>query len=74
MTLFLTPQELESLTGRKLPSAQHRALNKMGIEHRRRPDGRIVVLRSHLESVMGGNVRATTAEEPDWDGLDDAAA
>ncbi len=74
MTLFLTPQELEALTGRKIPSAQHRALNAMGIEHKRRPDGSIVVLRSHLEAVMGGPARQQDIPEPDWEALDDAAA
>ncbi len=46
----------------------------MGIEHKRRPDGSIVVLRSHLEAVMGGPARQQDIPEPDWEALDDAAA
>lgn len=51
--MFLDQEELRELTGREKPSAQARALNFMGIEHKRRPDGSIVVLREHVAAVMG---------------------
>jgi hypothetical protein len=41
--MFLTPADLESLTGYRRPSAQVRALRRMGVEHWVRPDGRPVV-------------------------------
>jgi len=72
--LFLSREELEELTGYKKPSAQARALNSMGIEYRVRPDGAVIVLRSHLEAILGGSTEHTATPEPDWSGLDDAAA
>lgn len=72
--LFLSRQELEALTGYKKPSAQARALAAMGIEHRIRPDGAVIVLRAHIEAILGGNVERTAPPEPDWSSLDDAAA
>lgn len=74
-SLFLSREELEQLTGYKKPSAQARALNAMGIEYRERPDGAVIVLRSHLEAILGGGADPQPAPpEPDWSGLDDAAA
>lgn len=47
--MFLTPDELAELTGKVRGSAQVIALRIMGIEHRVRPDGRVLVLRSHVD-------------------------
>jgi hypothetical protein len=47
--IVLTKEELGELTGKERPSAQVRALGRMGIPHRTRPDGSPVVLRVHLE-------------------------
>lgn len=46
----LTPQELETLTGKRRPSAQSRALDFMGVFYRKRPDGSLAVLASHVEA------------------------
>lgn len=51
--MFLTVEELRELTGRVHLKAQVKALRAMGIEHRQRPDGSIVVLRAHFEQVLG---------------------
>lgn len=51
--MFLTPEELQQLTGRKRRNAQVLVLRFMGIEHRVRPDGSVVVLRAHVEQVLG---------------------
>lgn len=48
MTLCLTPAELESLTGKQRRSAQLRVLQALGIPARVRPDGSLLVLRSHV--------------------------
>jgi hypothetical protein len=72
--VFLTPEELESLTHRVRPSAQICALRRMGIESRQRPDGSVVVLRSAVEIAMGGVVPGRIAKsrvEPNWKALDD---
>jgi hypothetical protein len=41
--MFLTSDQLLELTGYRRPSAQVRALRRMGVEHWIRPDGRPVV-------------------------------
>lgn len=52
--LLLSPAEVAALTGKVRRGAQIRALRGMGIEHKARPDGTVVVLRSHVELVLGG--------------------
>jgi hypothetical protein len=41
--MFLTSDQIFELTGYRRPSAQVRALRRMGVEHWIRPDGRPVV-------------------------------
>lgn len=66
--MFLLPEEIVELTGRKTRSKQREALQQMGIEHRVRPDGTLAVLKSHVESEMGGGSvhQPTAAHEPNW--------
>ncbi len=75
MGLFLTPEELEQLTGRVRKGAQIEALRAMGIMHTIRPDGRPLVLRAHIEAMMGGKTESNEeySVEPDWSALDRAA-
>jgi len=72
--MFLTTQELQSLTHRVRPSAQLRALRYMGIEARQRPDGSVAVLRTAVEVSMGGDTskKKMRAINPDWKALDAA--
>lgn len=51
--MILSKEELATLTGRTRADAQARVLNSMGIEHRRRPDGSIVVARAHVDAQLG---------------------
>ena len=44
MTTFLTPAELEQLTGKKQPAAQRRVLDKHGVRYFVRGDGRNVLV------------------------------
>jgi hypothetical protein len=69
--MFLSDDELTSLTGAKRRDARVRALRAMGIEHRVRPDGTVIVLRSHVEQLLGGapSNRVTPEREPNWDAL-----
>lgn len=70
MGTFLSGEEVASLTGKIQRSAQVRALRSMGIEHRQRPDGSVVVLRSHLEKVLGGSTRTHNRNpQPKWDAI-----
>ncbi|WP_052810901.1 DUF4224 domain-containing protein [Pandoraea vervacti] len=67
--MFLEPEEVVALTGRRMYSAQARALRMMGIEHRVRPNGTIVVLSEHVTLALGAqSVTAARAAsvEPDW--------
>lgn len=69
--MFLTPSEINELTGKVRKPAQVRALRFMGIEHRVRPDGALIVSRSHIEKVLDG-VAAPPAPrevEPNWDAM-----
>lgn len=51
--MILTREEVATLTGRTRAGAQARVLNSMGIEHRRRPDGSLVVARAHVDAQLG---------------------
>lgn len=62
---FLSDDELRTLTGKRLHSAQRRTLNFMGIPHKVRPDGSVVVLWSHVAGVsIPGYSKPDT--EPNW--------
>lgn len=66
--LTLTGVELYDLTHKKRPAAQVRALRSMGLEHRRRPDGTVAVLREHVFELMGGKKAAKRMrEEGSWE-------
>lgn len=70
--LFLTPEEIATLTGRVRRQAQSAALKHMGIIHKVRPDGGIVVLKDHVDKVLGGNaekVKTVKRVEPNWGGV-----
>lgn len=52
--IALTDEQLYEVTHKRRPTAQCRALNKMGIEHRTRPDGTVFVHRSQVDHLLGG--------------------
>jgi len=60
--VFLGAADLQRLTGRERPSAQRRALDRMGVAYWVRPDGRPVVARSAVE----GRESAGASVEPNW--------
>lgn len=66
MLLFLQPDELSELTGKVRSSAQVVALRRMGIDHRVRPDGRVLVLRSQVDGSASES-RRVTKTEPRYD-------
>lgn len=64
---FLNADELSTLTGKKLYAAQRRVLNFMGIPHRVRPDGSLVVLWSDIDASAINPARAASKQsEPNW--------
>lgn len=56
--MLLDAAELRELTGKTRGDAQCRVLARMGIVHKRRPDGTLAVLRSHVEAALGGAAAA----------------
>lgn len=76
-SMFLEPDELVTLTGRTQNRAQARALRTMGIEHRVRPNGTIVVLSEHVAVVLGAQTAVAARDaaiEPDWRAMNAAKA
>ena len=55
--LHLTDDELLSLTHRRRPSAQARALQVMGVPYRTRPDGTLLVSRTAAERALSGTMQ-----------------
>lgn len=69
--MFLTPDQLRELTGKCRPSAQARVLKTLGIEHRTRPDGFVLVLVAHVEHLLNPGTKAKVKRPfvPNWKAL-----
>jgi hypothetical protein len=63
-TMLLAASELRELTGKARSDAQRRALDRMGILYRLRPDGTLAVLRVHVEMILGAG-STIQAPEPE---------
>lgn len=50
--MVLSPDELRELTGKRKPHAQRVVLTALGIPHRTRPDGSLVVMRQVVQTVL----------------------
>jgi hypothetical protein len=69
---FLSFEEIQALTQRKVRTAQVRVLKAMGIEHRVRPDGSVAILRAHITKVFDGSTetkKQTKQVEPNWEAI-----
>lgn len=69
---FLSDEEIQALTERKVRPAQVRVLKSMGIEHRVRPDGSVAILRAHIYKVFDGDSSTRTKQtvvQPNWDAM-----
>ena len=60
---ILSPEEVQVLTQRKQSQAQSEVLRYMGINHRNRPDGSVVVLDEDLRSNPPEKSRGFTINE-----------
>ena len=71
MKIYLTAEELQGITGLKKPTAQVRALRKMGFQFITRADGSPLMSRSHFELHMCGLPLSGSSEndEPDFSSL-----
>jgi len=63
--MLLSEKEIRALTGRVRPTAQRRALERMGIAHHVRPDGRPVV----TWSAVDGSRESAKDTAPNWTAL-----
>lgn len=69
---FLSDAEVCQLTKKMRRSAQVRALRFMGVEHRIRSDGTVLISRSHIEKILDGDsssVRFLDEREPNWEAM-----
>ena len=65
--MILSNDELEGLTSRTQAAAQARVLDFMGITYTKRPDGSLVVSKSHVEHLLGGVYDSKPNKlEPNW--------
>lgn len=71
--MFLSEDELASLTHKRRKDAQQKELRFMGIDFRLRSDGSIAVLREHIVKEFGGNeeikLKQNIRVEPNWDAI-----
>lgn len=69
---FLSAQEIQTLTDRKVRPAQVKVLKAMGIEHKVRPDGSVAILRAHIIKVFDGSTESNHQIKqavPNWDAM-----
>ncbi|GIZ54047.1 DUF4224 domain-containing protein [Noviherbaspirillum aridicola] len=68
---FLDRDEIAALTGKRRRSSQREVLNALGITHKVRPDGSILILWAHVTQVLGGEAAKGRAPgiEPNWDAM-----
>jgi len=67
MRLFLTPEELCELTGRKRPSTQIKWLRERGYPVEETAAGRPIVLRAEVERRLSAGVEPERRRTPRWD-------
>ena len=69
---FLSAEEIQVLTDRKVRPAQVKVLKAMGIEHKVRPDGSVAILRAHIIKVFDGSTKTNQQIKqavPNWDAM-----
>lgn len=69
--MWLTKDEIRELTGFVHRDKQVEELNRLGVTHRTRGDGTIVVARDHVAEQFGCNVTSAseTQAEPNWSNM-----
>lgn len=65
MTICLTPEEIFEITRRQKYAAQRKVLNALGIEHKTRPDGSLMVKRSDYDTPARPQASKKRVE-PNW--------
>lgn len=62
---ILSDDDVQAVTGYRRPSAQARALTSMGIAHKRRPDGTILLTAEAVEESLRTKGKPTAAVAED---------
>jgi len=71
--IYLTPAEIQAISGGRVRfRAQARALDRLSIPYKRRPDGSLLVSRLAYEQALCGTQAPVVAVEPDFDAMRDA--
>ena len=71
--ICLSAQEIHAISGGRVRfSAQARALDRLAIPYKMRPDGSLLVSRLAYEQALCGKEHPTPAVEPDFDAMHDA--
>ncbi|MDR6583550.1 hypothetical protein J2W50_001748 [Herbaspirillum frisingense] len=66
----MNDSEIKALTKRSRSKAQQKQLNAMGIQHKVRADGSLVVLSAHVDKLLGGDVQSSRpARQSKWEAL-----
>jgi hypothetical protein len=68
--VFLSPEDVEALTGYRKPALQRRWLVANGYRFDVRADGRPALLRSQVEARQHVAARVTLRVEPNWKALE----
>lgn len=63
--MFLTNNQIKELTGKHTHRAQRTVLNALGLTHKVRPDGTLVVAARHVEKVLGVTYGGMEAKRPE---------
>lgn len=71
MSLFISEEDLRELTGFKARAQQIRELNRMGIDHLVRADGRVLVLKTTMGVYSSPQAVHEPQIEPNWGPVDD---
>ena len=71
--LFLEPEDIETLTGRKRPSDQIAWLREHSYAHDVNGAGRPVVAVAEIEHRLVSRVARRRQDEPNWSALDKAS-
>jgi len=69
ISTFLTKDEVAEMTGRTQRASQTRELTHMGVIHKLRADGSVLVLRAHIEQLLGYQPTEKAKKphfEPNW--------
>lgn len=71
--MFLPEDKIIELTKKRQHHAQRTVLNFLGIAHKPRPDGSLLVREVDVDKAFGGaEIKTKKTAQPNWDALENA--